>query len=293
MYVTNIQRFSLDDGPGIRTTVFMAGCNMRCQWCHNPETFSNVMLAYSPDKCIGCRRCEKACRQGVHHFEDRSHYLRWERCIACLKCVEVCERKALFLNSKEMSIDEIIKEVRHDERFYKKIPGGGVTFSGGEPVLQTEEVSDALKECKQRGIHTAIETAANCPFPLIESLLSNLDLAIVDCKAYTESVHIKCTGCSNKQILSNIKKLSDLQVRLWIRIPVIWNVNITLDELERIAYFLKDIRVEKVELLPYHKMGIAKYKIYGKKYSLHEAKPPSKEQLEECYRVLRRYQIPV
>lgn len=293
MFVTNIQRFSLDDGPGIRTTIFLAGCNMRCLWCHNPETFERIMLGYDQSKCIGCKYCERVCTNGVHTFTEGIHQIRWDKCEKCSKCVAVCENKALFTNSKEISVNELLLEIEKDRRFYKKLPEGGVTFSGGEPLLQAKELQVALQECKRRKIHTTIETAGNYSFDVLEKLLDDIDLVLIDCKAYTEEIHKKCTGCSNKHILTNIQKLSECRKSIWVRIPVIWNVNITFDEVERIAVFLNEQRIEKVELLPYHKMGIVKYKTYGKSYTLIDTEPPPKEQIEQCYDILRKYHIPV
>ncbi len=292
MFITNIQRFSLDDGPGIRTTIFLAGCNMRCLWCHNPETFEKMMLSYDQSKCTGCGRCVDTCRRGVHLFAGGVHQIKWDKCKKCLECIKVCENKALFQNSKEMNQNELLLEIKKDIRFYKR-SSGGVTFSGGEPLLQKDSLQSILWECKRKGIHTAVETAGNYSFELIEPLLDHIDLILMDCKAYSEEVHKKCTGKSNKYILENIQKLSDIRKNIWIRIPVIWNVNITWDEIEKIAVFLEGKNIKKVELLPYHKMGIAKYRTYGKEYSIKEVESPGKEQMEQCYKVLKEYQLPI
>lgn len=292
MFVTNIQRFSLDDGPGIRTTLFLSGCNMKCLWCHNPETFQTVMLGYEPDQCAGCRSCEKVCKNGAHTFFGASHQIKWNQCGKCFQCVKACGHQALFRNSKEMAVKEVISEIEKDMRFYKR-SSGGVTFSGGEPLLQRQELQGALRECKKRGIHTAVDTAGNYPFDWLGPLLDDIDVVLMDCKAYTEEVHIKCTGCSNQQILGNIQWLSNMGKNMWIRIPVIWNVNVTLDEMEKIAGFLKGKRIGKVELLPYHKMGVSKYKTYGQDYLINEALPAGKGEIGQCYEVLKRHQIPV
>lgn len=292
MFITNIQRFSLDDGPGIRTTVFLSGCNMRCLWCHNPETFERAMLGFDQSKCSSCGRCIDACKSGAHLFAGGIHRIEWENCTKCLECIKVCENKALFQNSTEMTQDELLSEIEKDIRFYKK-SSGGVTFSGGEPLLQKEGLQSLLWECKKRKIHTAVETAGNYSFELIEPLLDCIDLILMDCKAYSEETHKKCTGKSNKYILDNIRRLSESGKNFWIRIPVIWNVNATFEEIEKIAVFLEGKNVRKVELLPYHKMGIAKYKTYGKHYSIEEAEAPEAKQMEQCYKILKRYQLPV
>lgn len=290
LFVTNIQRFSLDDGPGIRTTVFLAGCNMRCLWCHNPENFECIMLAYDIQKCVGCRKCKQVCQKGVHLFKNNEHQIVWERCKRCLRCINVCENKALFQNSRDMAINDILAEIEKDKHFYRR-SSGGVTFSGGEPVLYLEELERILEKCKEAGFHTAIETSGNYPFDFLERLLEYIDLVIIDCKAYSEEVHKRCTGKSNKLILSNIEELSFMDTKMWVRIPVIWGVNITLYEMQKIAEFLEGKQIEKVELIPYHKMGIAKYKIYGQKYTINDAKIPTAKQLEDCYQILKNYHI--
>lgn len=292
MLVTNIQRFSLDDGPGIRTTVFLAGCNMRCLWCHNPEALEANMLVYDSKKCSSCMRCGNVCRENVHIFKDQEHQIKWENCKKCLKCVEACESKALSRNARELSVKELVQEIEKDKHFYKR-SSGGVTFSGGEPVLWAKDLQTILEICKKNGIHTAVETAGNYPFCMLETILKDVDLVIIDCKAYSEELHKKCTGKSNKQILHNIQKLSEIHKNMWVRIPVIWNVNITLNEMEEIARFLEGKNIEKVEIIPYHKMGIAKYKMHGLDYTINDAEPPTKEQTDECYEILRSYHLPV
>ena len=292
MLVTNIQRFSLDDGPGIRTTVFLAGCNMRCLWCHNPEAFEKIMLGYDRERCVGCRRCEQVCPKGVHMFKNNEHQMRRKECIRCWKCIDICENGALFRNSRDISKADLLAEIEKDRHFYKR-SSGGVTFSGGDPVLWSTDLQEILTECKKDGIHTAIETAGNYLFYVLEPLLDYTDLVIMDCKAYSDEIHKKYTGQSNKRILLNIEKLSTIHKTMWVRIPVIWNENITFDEMQKIAKFLEGKWIEKVELIPYHKMGIVKYKLYGKTYILDEAESPTEKQLEECYQILRDYHVSV
>jgi len=239
LLITNIQHFCLDDGPGIRTTVFTAGCNMRCLWCHNPEAVIDEVYA---------------------------------------------------LIARKLTVNDILNEIYEDKAFYQK-SSGGVTFSGGEPVLQAEELFEVLKQCKQNGICTALETGGNYSFGILEPLLKYIDLLIVDCKAVTKRVHIKCTGKTNTDILDNIKRLSEIEKRIWIRIPVIWNVNITVQELMNIGSFLKNIKAERIELLPYHKLGISKYNKYHLKYPLQDQEPPTEEQLEQCKNILGQYRV--
>jgi pyruvate formate lyase activating enzyme len=241
MLVTGIQHFSLDDGPGIRTTVFLAGCNMRCLWCHNPEAVEESLFS---------------------------------------------------ITAKNYGIDELWNEICTDRNFYQRSKGG-VTFSGGEPVLHGNELKLILHKCRENGISTAIETAGNYPFGNLEMLLEDLDLVIMDLKAYTESVHERCTGKTNKDILENIRQLSMLDVPVWVRIPVVWNVNITKDEMTHIADFLKHLKIEHVELIPYHRYGISKYEKYGLDYALKDIKEPTEHELKLCEDILKRHDIDV
>lgn len=236
MYITDIQHFSLDDGPGIRTTVFMSGCNMRCLWCHNPE------------------------------------------------CLEVGK------HDREISMEELMKELMQDKEIMnRKQYRGGVTFSGGEPFMQREELKTALVECKKNEVKTAVETAGNYGFDIIEHVLDFIDLVIIDCKAYSENVHINCTGLSNRKILDNITKLSGKKKTLWIRIPVVPNINITFEEMHKIGLFLKDKHPARLELLPYHNYGAAKYKKFGMNYKLGNIDTPSMGYMDECIKILKSY----
>lgn len=191
---------------------------------------------------------------------------------------------------KHVSTSELLKEICEDELFYRESKGG-VTFSGGEPALQAEALTDVLSGCKERNIHVAIETACNYPFELLDCIFDYIDLFIVDCKAVSDDVHIKCTGRSNAVILENIKRLSSLRKKLWLRIPVVWNINISLQEMNHIGSFLGMLEYERVELIPYHKMGVPKYERYGLQYLLKEAEPPTKEQLQACCDVLKKYGV--
>lgn len=246
MYVTNIQRFSLDDGPGIRTTIFLSGCNLRCLWCHNPENMKKVKLREEPCKS---------------------------------------EKVDEIYNVKEISVDGILNEVKKDKKFYDR-SSGGITISGGEPMLQVEKIQTLLRECKKQGISTAIETALNYDYELIEKVAPYTDLFIVDCKAVSDDVHRNCTGVHNRKILYNIKKMSDEKKRMWIRIPIVPNVNITLEEMKRIADFLADVYVERIELVPYHKFGVYKYEELRMVYQLYHVSPPTKEFMNKCFEIL-------
>lgn len=211
------------------------------------------------------------------------------RCLWCHNPEAVIE-EIMEYSVKEVTAEKLLKEIYEDKVFFTQ-SGGGVTFSGGEPVLQAAELLKVVKACKEENISTAIETAGNYLFELIEPMMEYIDLFIVDCKAVTKEVHRVCTGKDNGLILQNIMKMS--RKRLWVRIPIVWDVNITRQEIIRIGNFLQGIQAEKVELVPYHKMGIVKYAEYGLEYPLPETQTPTKEQLKLCCDELKSIGIPV
>lgn len=248
----DIQRGSYVDGPGIRTTVFFKGCNLDCKWCHNPESKSadRQMLFYS-DKCTGCGKCVSVCPN------------KGKKCKLCGKCALFCPRDARKLCGREYGIEEVMRELLRDKCFYEN-SGGGVTFSGGECMLQIDFLSEILRECKTEGIHTAVDTAGNVPFSYFERILPFTDLFLYDIKAFSAEKHKEGTGADNARILENAKRLSE-KSKILFRIPVIGGFNDEETEMQKIADFLKDISHEKVELLPYHALGEHKYRALGKK----------------------------
>jgi len=251
--IFDIVRGSLVDGPGIRTTVFFKGCNLKCAWCHNPESqsFEKQMFFYK-DKCISCGKCKEIC---PHHLE---------KCYYCGKCELYCPQNARQICGKEYFAEEVLKEILKDKSFYEN-SNGGVTFSGGESMLQIDFLEEILKKCKENGIHTAIDTAGAVPWKYFERVMPYTDLFLYDVKCISDDLHIERTGVSNKLILENLKKMSDnilsgnYKGDIIIRIPVIGGFNDNIHEMHKIVEFLKDIKYKYVELLPYHKIGEHKY----------------------------------
>lgn len=242
--IFDIQKNSFVDGPGIRTTVFFKGCNLRCKWCHNPESQSSKPeIMFYADKCTGCGRC-----RGI--TADDTDF--------------VCFNDAKQICGREYTADEVFAEVVKDKTFYEN-SGGGVTFSGGECMLQIDFLCEILKKCKESGIHTAVDTAGNVPWERFEKILPYTDLFLYDIKAFSEELHKEGTGVSNSLILENLKRLSCGE-EIIIRIPVIGGYNDNIGELTRIAEFLKGIEYSKVELLPYHAMGEHKYDALNMKH---------------------------
>lgn len=278
--VSNIQRFSLDDGPGIRTTVFLKGCNLGCKWCHNPECMQpEKSLQFNPRQCINCGACAAVCTK-CHTFMDGQHIFDRTRCDLCMQCVTHCPANALMVNGKEMTTDEVMDILLRDTQFYR-MSCGGVTFSGGEPLLQLPFLLTLLKKCKQAGLHTAVDTAGNVNWHALEAVIPFTNLFLYDIKAISSGIHKKATGVDNEAILSNIQRLSERGCTIWIRVPVIPGINTDV-EMEQIAGFLEGLgSVEKVELLPYHRYGIGKYAMLGLTYPLWDCKEPTDAYMAE------------
>lgn len=255
--IFDIQRFSIYDGPGIRTNVFLKGCNLNCLWCHNPESQSGrKQLMFYRDKCVGCGRCVEIC--GKTFTAD---------CTACGKCAEVCSGGAREIAGRTVTADEVVREVLRDREFYRT-SGGGVTLSGGEPLLQADFAAEILSQCKENGLHTAIETAADVPWSSFEKVMPYLDLVLCDIKCIDEANHIRCTEKSNKRILENAEKLKNGAVKVIFRTPVIPEYND--GEIEKISEFCKPC---EHELLAYHNTACGKYAALGLEYRLSGIEP--------------------
>ena len=242
--IFDIQRNSFVDGPGIRTTVFFKGCNLKCKWCHNPESQSpKPQILFYQEKCTGCGRCA-----GI--TEKDSDF--------------ICYQDAKQICGKEYTAREVFDVIKKDKMFYDT-SNGGATFSGGECMLQIDFLVEILKMCKAGGIHTAVDTAGNVPWEYFEKILPYTDMFLYDVKAFSEDLHKQGTGVSNKLIFENLRRLSG-KCDLIIRIPVIGGFNDDMDEMKRIASFLNDIEHQKIEPLPYHSMGEHKYTALGMDY---------------------------
>ena len=262
--ISDIQRFSLHDGPGIRTTVFLKGCPLRCFWCHNPETWSaKPKLRYCKDACCGCGNCLEACPKEAHIVTGGCHTLRRELCTACGDCVDFCSYGALEIIGTYMTCDALFREITKDKHYYAS-SGGGVTLSGGEPLSQHLFCLEFFRLCKSEGIHCAIETSGFAPWNVIESLLPYLNLVILDIKLMDEPKHLRHTGVSNKLILENAKRLSQTGTKLIVRTPVVPGVNNDAESIKGVYLFIRDFpNLIKYELMPYHKLAESKYESLG------------------------------
>lgn len=284
--IFNIQRFSIHDGPGVRTTVFFKGCNLNCKWCHNPESkgYSNQIEFY-PERCIGCGACYSVCPNHVHEITgDLMHHIDRTKCSGCLLCEETCYANAIVGVGKTVDTDYLLEAIMTDELYYRNSMGG-VTFSGGECMLQIEFLSEILEKCKDKGIHTAVDTAGSVPWDSFQRILPYTDLFLYDVKAADDSLHHKLTGTGNSLILKNLQALSDSNKQIYVRIPYIVGYND--DQIHKIGEILKSLNITKVEIIPYHKLGNSKYTSLGIENEILNIDVPRDEVIDEAVAILR------
>jgi len=261
--VFNIQRFSVHDGPGIRTNVFLKGCPLRCIWCHNPEGLSaKRQMKFSADKCIGCGDCVDVCDYGGHLFHDKMHMVDFSRCVACMKCSDVCPANAIEADGVIMTVDSVIKEVLRDKSFFES-SGGGLTLSGGEPFYQPEFALEILKAAKAEGINCAVETCGMASTEVFERAAALVDLFLFDYKATGEELHQKVTGASQKQILKNLKTISSFGADVILRCPIIPGINDNEEHYMGIAETAEKYSVKEINIMPYHSLGNGKREKLG------------------------------
>jgi pyruvate formate lyase activating enzyme len=280
--VTHIQRFSVHDGPGIRTTVFLKGCQMHCPWCHNPETVRpQPELQVFAQRCIGCGACLEQCAQHARRLVDGRMVFDRERCVACGRCVEVCYAQSLVLVGQTKTAGQVADEVLADRAFYQS-SGGGVTISGGEPLAQPHFTQAILELCKAEEIHTAVETNLGWPWSTIARLLPAVDLFLVDIKLLDDTEHRTWTGMSNQHTLDNLRRLDAEGKPIVVRTPVVSRVNDRADQIAAIADFLAGLsHVRAYELLPYHPLGTGKYEALGLAAPWPRFQTPTAEQLRQ------------
>lgn len=283
--VFEIERFSVNDGAGIRTLVFLKGCPLRCAWCANPESHVFApQLLYWKARCIGCLECIKACPRHALSAGPEGIVIDRSTCIACGQCTRACNSNALLLSGKRMTVSEVMSEVEKDRPFYEK-SGGGVTFSGGEVLAQPEFLLALLKAAKQSNIHTCIETSGFAPQSTIEAIAPYIDTFLYDLKAIDNSVHLSCCGVSNEQILSNFEFLSKNH-DIIARLPIIPNYNDSPRDIQLLLDFLeKHHRGKHVHLLPYHRLGVNKYTRLDLNYHLKDILPPSNKRMAELKQI--------
>ncbi len=293
--IFNIQRFSIHDGPGIRTTVFFKGCSLQCFWCHNPEgRRSHPEIQFFPERCIRCGECLVHCPHHAHTINNELHFYLREQCKNCGTCTETCYSNALELTGKYMTANEVMEEILRDRMFYET-SNGGVTLSGGEPILHSQFAREILMRCKAEDLHTAIETCGNYQWQELEKLLPAIDLIMMDLKHLDPHKHKIMCGDSNERILANARRLALTDKPIIFRIPVVPTVNDSLEEIGAIVKFVQnlvELRIQhsngkekcaeiQLELLPFHRLASDKYRSLGIEYRARNLEPPSKERIRE------------
>ncbi|OQB24421.1 MAG: 4-hydroxyphenylacetate decarboxylase activating enzyme [Firmicutes bacterium ADurb.Bin182] len=278
--VIDIQRYCIHDGDGIRTTVFFKGCPLRCVWCHNPESMNfEPQLLYSREKCGLCLLCKKACPISCIETGPNG-VLTQPGCTGCGGCVDVCPNGAREIAGKSCSAQDILNELDKDAMFYEQ-SGGGVTLSGGEALAQDADfLEELLKGCKKRGFHVSIDTSGQAPWSKFERVIPYTDVFLYDIKLMDGERHKKYTGSGNELILSNLTKLSETGAKIYIRLPLIEGINCSDEDMNEILRFLKGINVQRVYLLPYHKIGSHKREKLGLEEAATDMAPPDRERLE-------------
>lgn len=265
--IFNIQRCCVHDGPGIRTTVFFKGCNLRCAWCHNPESFSHEPeLSQNHERCTDCGQCAATCPNGAHTIAP--HSINRQACIGCGACVAVCPSGALELIGKRYTLDDVMSVIRKDARYYQA-SGGGVTCSGGEPTQQFDFLLAMLTACKAEGISTCVETNGILPVEQLEQLVAVTDLFLVDFKHSDDALHKQYTGASNRQVLATLSWLSDHGGKVILRCPILPTINDTDAHLNAIeALTQQHSAIIGMEYMPYHDTGVPKWQHLGMEYKL-------------------------
>ena len=288
--ITFVQRMSLHDGPGIRSTVFMKGCNLRCRWCHNPETWDAAFqLQYIGSKCLHCLTCAGVCPVKAIVPVDGRLYIERNLCNLCGKCAERCPGEALSVVGRDCTPEGLLNEVLKDRIFYD-ISSGGVTVSGGEPLMQDVFVREFLTLCKANSIHTAVETNLNIPWTHIEPLLPYTDLWMCDIKVFDTRLHEKWTGSSNALILENIRKLCGTGAEIIVRTPVVPGVNDSEEEIGKIASYLSEYKGDiRYELLPFHTLGFEKFDNLGMGNPMAGAEPVDRDRLGKLKKFISQY----
>ncbi len=292
--VFDIRKYSIHDGPGIRTAVFFKGCPLECRWCHNPEGRSYLPeLIFRSNRCILCYDCLTVCPNEAVTRQGNAIRIDRRRCKVSGACAAVCNAEALQVVGREMTVQQVISEIEEDTVFYEQ-SGGGVTFTGGEPLAQPRFLLALLSACRTRALHTTMDTSGFVPWLVLDEIRPLVDLFLYDLKLMDDTRHIQWTGVSNADILSNLRKLSELGHKIQVRIPLIPGINDDEENLQQTGEFLaRLLHVPPVELLPYHNIAEGKYTGLGMEYELPEVHSPTPDRMMKSVTVLRRYGLEI
>ena len=290
--IFNIENYAIHDGQGIRTLVFFKGCPMRCQWCANPEGLTTQPeLVFYDHLCIACGSCIDTCPNNALSFRNKYIQIDRDRCNTCGICVENCHAEALRLNCREMTVKEVMDEIEKNIVFFKN-SNGGVTLSGGEALMQLDFATEVLKNCKRKGLSTAIETCGFYAFNVLKKVIDNLDYIFYDIKHMDNEKHRQFTGVGNKIILDNLLRLQNYQVNINVRIPVLPGINDDIKNITATAKMIATLpKVKFIELLPYHRFGIHKYNELDRAYTLNEMMPPDKKDLYRLKKIFDNFHL--
>lgn len=301
-FISNIQKYNMYDGPGVRTLVFFKGCPLRCKWCSNPETLERkYQIMYKRISCVDCGACVPVCPVGIHSIlKDTSEHVidRNIDCIGCGKCVDACKTFAISISGETKTISELLEIVEEDRMFYD-LSGGGLTVGGGEALMQHDAVANLLMACKQSGINTAVETSGYARFEHLLQVSEFTDLFLFDLKHIDSDRHYELTGVRNEQILKNLQELLKRRKDVKVRMPMLKGVNDNQKDIEGVVNFLMPFRDHKnfkgIDLLPYHKFGVNKYRQLGREYPLEGFPDPSlsAEELHQIEGWIKKYDFPV
>lgn len=291
-WIFNIQRYSINDGPGIRTTVFFKECPLRCLWCDNPESqYHFPQLFFFDSLCVKCHRCVSFCPTGATSLDSEgTTQINRDICKACGACVEACLSEARAISGKLMTVDEVLEIVKKDTLFYRN-SGGGVTASGGEPTAQPKFLLELFMRCQKSVIHTTLDTCGYVSWEVLERILEYTDLVLFDIKHMDSVRHIELTGVDNKLILQNARKIIQQGKPLRIRIPLMPGCNDSEENIRATGEFAKRLGLSEVDILPYHRLGASKYERLGMEYKLSETKSYKEEQIETIKGILKSLEI--